>query len=337
MDTYGDYGQYDGAYGAYQASFGYGRGPQGGGGGGGQYNAYPPAGPPAGYGPPPGAGGYNSDPGYAQSPLDAETWRHPRFNFVGKIIGPKGVTLQNIAKTFKCHVYVLGRGSSRDKAKEQELLATGDPQYAHFNGPLHVKIETTAPPALAFKRVAGVLEVLEELLKPVKETYIEGITPMPESMKKDGDEGEGGEEVKKEPVEESKIKIEKDYGPDLEVKGSSGPPNSRGGGSFSRGGGAPRGDRGGGRGAPRGFNSERGSRDGGPMRHRGGMGTGGNAGHFGSGPPAFGPPRSSGPPNSRGGGSFSRGGGAPRGDRGGGRGGRGGDRGGTPRGRFQPY
>lgn len=46
-------------------------------------------------------------------------------------------------------------------------MASGDPQYAHYNGPLHVKIETTAPPALAYKRVAGVLEVLGELLKPV--------------------------------------------------------------------------------------------------------------------------------------------------------------------------
>uniref|UniRef100_A0A914Y9S2 K Homology domain-containing protein n=1 Tax=Panagrolaimus superbus TaxID=310955 RepID=A0A914Y9S2_9BILA len=403
MDTYGDYGQYDGAYGAYQASFGYGRAPQGGGGGGGgggQYNAYPPSGPPAGYGPPPGAGGFNSDPGYQQSPLDAEiatvlhemraevasfdsspdyseqyrnakrllthevtklesnidpewlevdiekqiklvkkvlipAWRHPRFNFVGKVIGPKGVTLQNIAKTFKCHVYVLGRGSSRDKAKEQELLGTGDPQYAHYNGPLHVKIETTAPPALAFKRVAGVLEVLEELLKPVKETYIEGITPKPESMKKDGDEGEGNDDIKKEPIEESKIKIEKDYGPDLDVKG---PTSNRG--AFSRGGGGPRGDRGGGRGAPRGFNSDRGSRDGGPVRHRGGMGTGGNAGHFGNGPPSYGPPRGGGVMRGRGGdrGGFGGRGGGDRGGFGGrGGGGRGGDRGGTPRGRFQPY
>jgi hypothetical protein len=269
-DMYGEYADYNGYGGAYQASFGYGRGGASGGGGA-AYNAYPPAGPPAGYGPPHGGGGFNADPGsgYPQSPLDAEvaavlhemrgeissfdaspefsdqyrnakrllthevlklesntdpewleldtekqiklvkkvlipTWRHPRFNFVGKVIGPKGVTLQNIAKTFKCHVYILGKGSSRDRAKEQELLATGDPQYAHYNGPLHVKIETTAPPALAFKRCAGVLEVLDELLKPVKETYIEGITPMPESTKKDDDGAEGeNEEAKKEPVESS--------------------------------------------------------------------------------------------------------------------------------------
>jgi hypothetical protein len=78
----------------------------------------------------------------------------------------------------------LGRGSTRDRAKEQvfnyyikyiqnliifvkELLSTGDPQYAHYGGPLHVKVETTAPPAIAYQRVAGVLQILAELLQPV--------------------------------------------------------------------------------------------------------------------------------------------------------------------------
>lgn len=83
------------------------------------------------------------------------------------MLGPKGTTLQNIAKQFKCHVYILGRGSTRDRAKEQELLQSGDPQFAHYGGPLHVKIETTAAPATAYTRVAGVLEVLSQLLVPV--------------------------------------------------------------------------------------------------------------------------------------------------------------------------
>jgi hypothetical protein len=46
-------------------------------------------------------------------------------------------------------------------------LSSGDPQYAHFGGPLHVKVETTAPPATAYSRVAGVLEILSKLLQPV--------------------------------------------------------------------------------------------------------------------------------------------------------------------------
>lgn len=83
------------------------------------------------------------------------------------MLGPKGITLQNIAKNFKCHVYILGRGSTRDRAKEQELYQSGDPQFLHYGGPLHVKVETTAAPAVAYRRVAGVLEVLSQLLVPV--------------------------------------------------------------------------------------------------------------------------------------------------------------------------
>ncbi|VDK18549.1 unnamed protein product [Anisakis simplex] len=94
-------------------------------------------------------------------------FRHPRFNFVGKILGPKGASLQAMAKQFKCHIYVLGRGSTKDRAKEQELLASGDPQYAHYGGPLHVKVETIAPAHTAYQRIAGVLETLSQILQPV--------------------------------------------------------------------------------------------------------------------------------------------------------------------------
>ncbi|VDM18031.1 unnamed protein product, partial [Wuchereria bancrofti] len=94
-------------------------------------------------------------------------FRHPHFNFVGKILGPKGATLQAMAKQFKCHIYVLGRGSTKDRAKEQELLQSGDPQYAHYGGPLHVKVETIAPAHVAYQRIAGVLEQLSGTLQPV--------------------------------------------------------------------------------------------------------------------------------------------------------------------------
>jgi hypothetical protein len=46
-------------------------------------------------------------------------------------------------------------------------LNSGDPNYAHYAGPLHVKVETNAPPSLAYQRVSGVLDVLQQLLQPV--------------------------------------------------------------------------------------------------------------------------------------------------------------------------
>lgn len=44
---------------------------------------------------------------------------------------------------------------------------SGDPQYSHFGGPLHVKVETFAPAHIAYQRVTGVLEELSKLLQPV--------------------------------------------------------------------------------------------------------------------------------------------------------------------------
>lgn len=207
------------------------------------------------------------------------TFRNPRFNYVGKVLGPKGTTLQNIAKHFKCHVYILGRGSTRDRAKEEELLNSGDPNYAHYAGPLHVKVETNAPPALAYQRVSGVLDVLQQLLQPVKETHIPGITnPIEEGAEKDGDENGGndkdGDDGDENGGGQNKYAGKTATGSNRAALGSRGGFSQRGGGGGfqNRGGfrGAPRGDfRGGnrGRGMPGG---------GGPMmRGRGNGGRGG--------------------------------------------------------------
>ncbi|CAJ0575550.1 unnamed protein product, partial [Mesorhabditis spiculigera] len=116
-------------------------------------------------------------------------FRHPHFNFVGKIIGPKGQTLQQLAKDSKCHILVLGRGSTKDRQKERELLESGDPTFAHYGGPLHVKIETIAPAHVAYTRVAGVLEKLQDLLQPIRgDNY-----PGESDKEKDGEAAEEAE------------------------------------------------------------------------------------------------------------------------------------------------
>ncbi|CAD5208364.1 unnamed protein product [Bursaphelenchus xylophilus] len=198
------------------------------------------------------------------------TFRHPRFNYVGKVLGPKGTTLQNIAKQFKCHVYVLGRGSTRDRKQEEELLNSGDPAYAHYAGPLHVKIETNAPPSLAYQRVANVLDVLRQLLQPVKETHIPGITTgVPEGDDKDDkngddDDDDGDKELKG-------LKPQPGGGPRGQNRPPrGGPPGGRGG--PGRGMGGPRGNGMGGRGGPPRGGGRGGP--GGPMR-RGGPPRGG--------------------------------------------------------------
>ncbi|KRX14291.1 KH domain-containing, RNA-binding, signal transduction-associated protein 2 [Trichinella nelsoni] len=96
----------------------------------------------------------------------------PKFNFVGKLLGPGGKTLQTLIQLTKCRIYVLGRGSSRDKSREEELLATGDPKFTHLKDPLHVRIEVIAPPYIAFQRLACALSELTYYLQPVKDEIV---------------------------------------------------------------------------------------------------------------------------------------------------------------------
>uniref|UniRef100_A0AAF5Q0A8 K Homology domain-containing protein n=1 Tax=Wuchereria bancrofti TaxID=6293 RepID=A0AAF5Q0A8_WUCBA len=121
-------------------------------------------------------------------------FRHPHFNFVGKILGPKGATLQAMAKQFKCHIYVLGRGSTKDRAKEQELLQSGDPQYAHYGGPLHVKVETIAPAHVAYQRIAGVLEQLSGTLQPTRDETFDKMSNQGGGAGDGGEKADGGED-----------------------------------------------------------------------------------------------------------------------------------------------
>ncbi|XP_054737223.1 KH domain-containing, RNA-binding, signal transduction-associated protein 3 isoform X2 [Anastrepha obliqua] len=91
---------------------------------------------------------------------------HPKFNFVGKLLGPKGNSLRRLQEETLCKMTVLGRNSMRDRAKEEELRSSTDPKYAHLNSDLHVEISTIAPPAEAYARIAYAMAELRKYLIP---------------------------------------------------------------------------------------------------------------------------------------------------------------------------
>ena len=66
---------------------------------------------------------------------------------------------------------MLGRGSTKNPTREQELYRSGDLQYAHFGSPLHVRIDARAVPALAYERMTGAMHALAELLVPVNYNF----------------------------------------------------------------------------------------------------------------------------------------------------------------------
>ena len=61
---------------------------------------------------------------------------------------------------------VLGKGSMRDKAKEEEMRLSKDPKYNHLNEDLHVEIVAFAPPAEAHARMSYALTEVRKYLIP---------------------------------------------------------------------------------------------------------------------------------------------------------------------------
>lgn len=194
-------------------------------------------------------------------------------------------------------------------------MQSGDPNYAHYSGPLHIKIETSAPPEVAYERVAGVLDVLKKLLEPVRDTFIEGITPVHESISEGADKNE---------QDDDSANASQNSRPDHYDSKPSIPPQSSHSSSSHRSGmnGSSRG--GGSRGRGSGANSAAlAPRRGGGPGHAGGRGGGSSRGGRDEGFRGPGPMR-------------GRGGGPPRGGSGGFSRGRGGSGGGPPK-RFAPY
>lgn len=91
---------------------------------------------------------------------------HPKFNFVGKLLGPKGNSMKRLQEETMCKMAVLGRGSMKDRQKEEELRNSLDPKYAHLCDDLHVEISALGPPAEAHARIAYALAEVRKYLIP---------------------------------------------------------------------------------------------------------------------------------------------------------------------------
>ncbi|KAF5785345.1 putative K domain-containing protein [Helianthus annuus] len=93
---------------------------------------------------------------------------YPNFNFVGRLLGPRGNSLKRIEATTGCRVYIRGKGSIKDPDKEEKLR--GRPGYEHLNEPLHILIEADLPANIVDIRLRQAHEIIQELLKPVDES-----------------------------------------------------------------------------------------------------------------------------------------------------------------------
>ncbi|KAG2632729.1 KH domain-containing protein SPIN1-like [Panicum virgatum] len=100
--------------------------------------------------------------------LEVPVDSYPNFNFVGRILGPRGNSLKRVEASTGCRVFIRGKGSIKDTEKEEKLK--GKPGYEHLNEPLHILIEAELPANIIDTRLRQAQEVMEELLKPVDES-----------------------------------------------------------------------------------------------------------------------------------------------------------------------
>merc|ERR1719239_645722 len=86
---------------------------------------------------------------------------HPDFNFVGRILGPRGMTTKQLEQETGCKIMVRGRGSMRDKKKEEQNR--GKPNWEHLNDELHVLITVEDSENRAKLKLERAVEEVKEL------------------------------------------------------------------------------------------------------------------------------------------------------------------------------
>ncbi|KAI1729742.1 homodimerization region of STAR domain protein [Ditylenchus destructor] len=92
---------------------------------------------------------------------------YPEYNFVGRILGPRGMTAKQLEAETGCKIMVRGKGSMRDKKKED--MNRGKPNWEHLSEELHVLIQCEDTPNRVEVKIARAVEEVKKLLVPSPE------------------------------------------------------------------------------------------------------------------------------------------------------------------------
>lgn len=91
----------------------------------------------------------------------------PEYNFVGRILGPRGMTAKQLEQETGCKIMVRGKGSMRDKKKEE--TSRGKPNWEHLNEELHVLIQGEDTLNRVDIKISRAVEEVKKLLVPSPE------------------------------------------------------------------------------------------------------------------------------------------------------------------------
>ncbi|KOB77804.1 Held out wings [Operophtera brumata] len=87
-----------------------------------------------------------------------------QFNFVGRILGPRGMTAKQLEQETGCKIMVRGKGSMRDKKKED--ANRGKPNWEHLADDLHVLLTVEDTENRAKVKLARAVDEVKRLLIP---------------------------------------------------------------------------------------------------------------------------------------------------------------------------
>lgn len=92
---------------------------------------------------------------------------YPDYNFVGRILGPRGMTAKQLEQETGCKIMVRGKGSMRDKKKED--ANKGKPNWEHLAEDLHVLIQCEDTENRAKVKLQRAKDEIRKLLVPAPE------------------------------------------------------------------------------------------------------------------------------------------------------------------------
>jgi len=94
------------------------------------------------------------------------------YNFIGRILGPRGSSIRGLEAETGCKILIRGRGSVKDEKREKHLLEHGGAGWEHLSEDLHVLVsargETDESAKEHLKR--GV-DTVQKLLNPVYDEF----------------------------------------------------------------------------------------------------------------------------------------------------------------------
>ncbi|XP_063765548.1 protein quaking-A isoform X2 [Eleginops maclovinus] len=104
---------------------------------------------------------------HLQEKLFVPVKEYPDYNFVGRILGPRGLTAKQLEAETGCKIMVRGKSSMRDKKKEEQNR--GKPNWEHLNEDLHVLITVEDTQGRAEMKMRRAVEEVKKLLVPAAE------------------------------------------------------------------------------------------------------------------------------------------------------------------------